>query len=89
MTLPTCANGFVAAIKGLLGAVGLSDTAPSVWALPCSGLGFRPARSGTVFVPCSINALLTTPLGSCSTQGRTLCNLTCLCYIEQQENLAI
>ena len=64
--IPTCAKGLLAAIKGLLGAVGLSETAPSVWPLPCPG--FRPARLGNALIPCSAAALLSTLLAPCTTQ---------------------
>ena len=64
--IPTCVKGVLAAIKGLLGATGLSETAPSVWPLPCPG--FRPARLGNAPIPCSAAALLSTMLAPCTTQ---------------------
>ncbi len=89
VTIPTCAKGFLAAIKGLLGAIGLSETAPTVWPLPCPG--FRPARLGNAPIPCSVAALLSTLLASCTTQMlirqtclHSLQLVTDLCSVSQQ-----
>lgn len=66
--IPTLVKGFLAAIKGLFGAIGLSEAAPSVRVLPCRGFSSRPARLGTASIPCSIDALMGTLAGSCATQ---------------------
>lgn len=65
-TLHTFENGFFAAIKGLLGAVGLSEAAPSVCALPCPGFSFRPAGLEDASM---LPAFLSTLLDSCCTQA--------------------
>lgn len=64
-TLHTCENGFFAAIKGLLGAVGLSEPAPAVCTLPWPGFSFRPAELDDVSM---LPAFFSTPLDSCCTQ---------------------
>lgn len=58
---PTLANGFLAKIMGLAGAVGLLEAAPSVWRLLGQGFSLRPLTSGAGLSLGSAAALLSMP----------------------------